>query len=149
MKFPILEVRGSYSELRFASFESKSTHDFPITVSATFCYICRSLTAIPVSSYGPPIRPQFGGQGGPRRSKMVPIEISPTHSCSTPIHTIGLSCTVWPQHITRQIDDRQSDWNRPPICYCIGSLKNKAPIADQVEAATRRRVGETICVDVL
>ena len=28
---------------------------------------------------------------------------------------IDLSCTVWPQYTTRQIDDRQSDLNRPPM----------------------------------
>ena len=37
---------------------------------------------------------------------MVQIEISSPHSYSTSVHTLCLSCTVWPQYTTRQTDDR-------------------------------------------
>ena len=56
--------------------------------------------------------------------KWSPVEISSPHSYSTSIHTIGLSCTVWPQH-TRRLTERQtrdSVWNRSP-CNNIGGLK--------------------------
>ena len=61
-----------------------------------------------------PIRPQFGDYGGPRGSKMAPIEISSPHSYSASMHTIDLSCTVRPP-ADRQTTDRHSDRNRPPM----------------------------------
>ena len=50
----------------------------------------------------------IGGLGGPWGSTTVPIQISSPHSHSTYIHTICLSCTVWPQYTTRRTD-RQRD----------------------------------------
>ena len=37
-----------------------------------------------------------------RKPKMVPVEMSSSHSYSTSVHTIGLSFTVWPQCTTQQ-----------------------------------------------
>ena len=54
---------------------------------------------------------------------MVPIEMSTPHSYSTSIHTIGLSCIVWPQYTTQQTTDRQSDRNRPPMLWHRRFLK--------------------------
>ena len=46
---------------------------------------------------------------------------SNTHSYSTSIHTIGKSCTVWPQYMTRQATDRATGiWS---LCFSIGGLK--------------------------
>ena len=57
---------------------------------------------------------------------MVAIEISSSHSYSTSIHTIGLSCTVWPQYATRKTDDRMTDraMGKGHLCYSIGGPKN-------------------------
>ena len=49
---------------------------------------------------------------------MVPIEMSSSHSYSTSVHIIGLSCALWLQYTTQQTDsqpDRKSDRNRPPM----------------------------------
>ena len=58
---------------------------------------------------------------------MVPIEMSSPHSYLTSVHTIGLSCTVWPQYKTRQQDTSDI---RPTdiaigidhLCYSIDGL---------------------------
>ena len=39
--------------------------------------------------------------------KMVSIDMSFPHSYLTPIHTLGISCNVWPKHTMRQTDRRQ------------------------------------------
>ena len=56
-------------------------------------------------------------------SKMVPIEISFPHSYSSiSIHTIGLSCTIWPQ-VQNAADDRETAIGIGRLCYSIGGLK--------------------------
>ena len=62
---------------------------------------------------------------------MVRIEMSTLFSCSTSLHTLGRSYTVWPQYTLRQTDRRQTDDLSDPIaligisrlCNCIGGLK--------------------------
>ena len=64
---------------------------------------------------------------GPRGSKMVPIEINLVpHSCSTSIHNIDLSCTVYTTWQTDSQIDRQTDRAMAIIgrlSYSIGGLK--------------------------
>ena len=93
------ELGESYGVGRGSCANRKPAHDFRIPLNTKFFSICRRLTAIPISSFDPagtdpPILPHLGGQGGPRGSKMSPIDIPSQHSYSTSIHTIGLSCTV-------------------------------------------------------
>ena len=55
---------------------------------------------------------------------MVPIEISSQHSYSTSIHTIDLSCTVWPQYATRQTTDLLSH-RQPKNCMSLANFANE------------------------
>ena len=67
----------------------------------------------------PQFVPPFWGYSGPRWLMMAPIEMSSPYSYATSIHTIRLSCTVWPQYTTRQTD-RTIEIGR--LCSSIGSL---------------------------
>ena len=82
----------------------KSTHDFLIRVNTIFCAICRRS-----SGWNSNVKLQPAPNSAPfwrlewtQGSKMLPIEMSTPHSCSTSTHTISLSCIVWPQYTTRQ-----------------------------------------------
>ena len=91
---------------------------------------CKCL--IPMSTYDPLNRPPVGGiKVGLGGSKMIPIKISSLHSYSSSIHihTIGLSCTVWPQYTTRQTDRRQTTGRQTErserVAYAIASAAPK------------------------
>ena len=79
-----------------------ATHDFIAPINIKFCSICCHLAGFPTSYHDTQIAHQFGGWGGPRELKMLPIEMPRPHSYSTSIDTIGLSCTIWPQYATWQ-----------------------------------------------
>ena len=86
----------------------------PLTIPNTFQY--KLVLYLPpfgrnsnVKFWSPNSNPaRFGGYGGSMGSKMAPIEMSSPYSYSTSIHTIGLSCTIWPQCTTRQADAIES-----------------------------------------
>ena len=65
---------------------------------------------------------RFEGECGPRWLKMVPIEMLSPIFLFDFIHTLGLSCSVWPQYTTQQTD-RVIGIGR--LCYCIGGLINE------------------------
>ena len=108
----------------------KPAHDFPIPSNTKFCSIFTVWPQFQCQVMTPQFDPRsgFGGQGGPMRSKMVPVEISSPHSHATSIHTIVLYCTVWPQNTKRQSGRRQTDRaiGIGSPCYRIGSLKIEA-----------------------
>ena len=54
--------------------------------------------------------------------KGVDLAMSSSHSYSTTLHTVGLSCVTWSQYTTPQIDARQtkrSGQNRRRLCNTI------------------------------
>ena len=94
---------------KVTSNHQKLTHGIITSINTKFCSFCCRLARIPMSNNGHPIRPPppvWGLGWTYRESKMVPIEMSSPHSYSTPIHTIGLSCNVWPKCTMRQTDER-------------------------------------------
>ena len=62
----------------------KQPHDLVMPLNAKLCSICRRLTGVPMSNYGPP----FGWLWWTYGSKMVPIEMSTPHSFLTSTHTV-------------------------------------------------------------
>ena len=99
--FPIWDSSGVGSCANW-----KNTHDFPIPLNTHFA-LSPIWLEFQCQNMAPQFYPLIGGLGGPRGSKMVPIERSFPHSYSTSIHTTGLSYTVWPEYIERQTDDRE------------------------------------------
>ena len=105
---------GSVNVLGFAPIESPPTtsqyllmQSFALSAAVWPQFQCQVIT--------PNSTPRLGGCGGPRGSKFVPIGISSPHSYSTSLHTIGLSCIVWPQRTTRQTDRQMTDRNNNNI----------------------------------
>ena len=78
-------------------------------------HVVLSLAVNLISNYDPllQVRPSFreGIEGGQQGRQWYPSQCRPHIPILLPYtHTIGLSCSIWPQHTTRQTD-KQSDWN--------------------------------------
>ena len=124
-EIPNFTGQKSVSGLRFAPIISPPTpsqylgiQSFALSAVIWPQFQCKGLN--------PKFNPPFGRVRVDLASKMVPIEISSPHSYSTSIHTIGLSCTVWPQYTTWQTTDRAIGKGR--LCYSIGGPKRIRPI---------------------
>ena len=97
-------ILGSVSRLGITPIESPPTTSQYLSIQS-FALSAAVWPQFHCQVMAPQFDPHFWGMfGWTYWSKIVPIKISSKHSCSTSVHAIGLSCTVWPQYTMRQTD---------------------------------------------
>ena len=104
-----------------------NTHEFTTPINSKCCSICHPLAGISMSNYGLPIRPPvWGVRLDLMGRKLYQSKWSYPHSYLTSMHSIGLSCTVWPQCTTRQTIDRAIGIGR--LCYSGQTAADRAKL---------------------